>query len=64
MQSDTMYANIPITNGWMRCPRCRKKIARVLPSSSGRDIVLHCRHCRIDWVADIKQPVPKRPDTK
>lgn len=65
MQSTEKHAILTSTNGWIRCPKCRKKIARVLPTSSGHDVVIPCYKCGIDWITPINaKPVPKRPDSK
>ena len=65
LQSQVRHAILTSTNGWIRCPRCRKKIARVMPISSGIDVVVTCSKCGIDWITPINQnPVPQRPDSK
>lgn len=59
MTFEEKRVNIPIDgSGWMRCPRCRKRIFKPLPDTSGKNIPVPCHGCRVSWITEIKQPEP------
>lgn len=42
-----------ITDGWLKCPVCHKKVMRLLPTTEAKDLIVYCRRCRRESVLDI-----------
>ena len=52
---DIIIAN----NGWLLCPYCRRKLLRVLPDTTARNLPVYCRKCSHESVVNISQvPAP------
>lgn len=41
-------------DGWIKCPRCAKKIFKPLTDTEGKNIPVVCYDCKITWVITIK----------
>ena len=46
---------LKIESGWMLCPRCRKKIFKPLPDTSGQNLPIYCDNCKITWITSIRK---------
>lgn len=46
---------------WLMCPACGKqKLARVMPSTEVKDLVLHCKRCGQESIVNISfEPEPR-----
>lgn len=45
---------VPVSDGMILCPNCRrKKLLRLLRSSRGEHILLHCNRCGLDSIVNI-----------
>lgn len=56
MQNETKYGKIlTVKDGWLECPNCHrnKRMMRVLPNTSGRNLVVFCRDCKTEHIVDI-----------
>lgn len=54
--------NLPKESGWLRCPRCRKKIQPIRQDTEAKQLLVPCYKCKINWLTSIQKPAPKRPD--
>ena len=36
-------------NGWYTCPRCGKKLMKILPESVVYGTPVYCRACKLEW---------------
>lgn len=59
MTFEEKRVRLPIsTDGWIRCPRCRKKIFHPNADTFGRNIPIPCFACKISWVTPIESREP------
>ena len=47
---------LTVKNEHAVCPKCRKRMSpRILPTTTGTDVVLYCRACKTELIVDIEQ---------
>ena len=46
---------LQVRNGWLMCPRCgRGQVMKILPSTTGTNVVVYCKVCRTETVVNIE----------
>ena len=61
LRREQSCGKIKTNQGWLMCPVCGKmKLARVLPTTSVKDLALYCKHCGKESVVNIlPEPEPR-----
>lgn len=46
---------LPVENGWITCPRCRRnhRLLRITDDTEAHDLRVWCRSCRREIILDI-----------
>lgn len=44
---------------WLTCPKCGKRLLKVLPDTSARNLLLFCRKCKAENIVNI----PTQPES-
>lgn len=42
-----------VVNGWYTCPRCHKRLMRILPETVLYGVPVYCRPCKKEWMPTI-----------
>ena len=46
---------LQVRNGWLMCPQCgRGQVMKILPSTTGTNVVVYCKVCRTETVVNIE----------
>jgi len=54
LQVETKSAKVYVRDGFIVCPVCQAKLRRLLPTTSGRDLVEYCHKCKIEFIVNIE----------
>lgn len=47
---------LTVEHGWIKCPYCSsRRLLRLLPETSARNLAVYCRHCRHEVVLNIEE---------
>lgn len=53
MNKTENHGTIGTNDVWFRCPYCGRKIIRLLPDTRAVNLVLYCRLCKQEIIANI-----------
>ena len=57
MQNHERCDNIPVTNGWITCPVCRRnhRLLRIDDDTEAIGLPVYCRTCRTEIILTIEK---------
>lgn len=59
LQTTTQTTNLPVKDGWLFCPCCRKKkLLRLEEKTMVFGLPVYCPRCRQETIINIKAPEP------
>lgn len=55
MKNDGAGGMIPVDQGWITCPACRRnhRLLRISPDTEARNLRVYCRTCKMEIILDI-----------
>lgn len=55
LQNQKETGKLVVKDGWLLCPACRRrKILRVRPDTTARNLTIYCRACHAETIVDIE----------
>lgn len=55
MQKRAETVKLVVKDGWLLCPACRRrKVLRVRPDTTARNLTVYCRACHAETIVDIE----------
>ena len=48
---------LPVENGWLICPRCRRnrRVMKITPKTFGLNVAAFCKDCKWEGLIDIQE---------
>lgn len=57
MQNVDRHDKLPVTNGWITCPNCRRnhRLLRIDDETEAQCLPVYCRTCRTEIILNIER---------
>lgn len=51
------YGKIPVKDGWIACPRCKRnrRLHKIEPDTTARNLPVFCRDCKTEFLIDVEK---------
>lgn len=61
MQSQAKHGKLIMKDGWLMCPVCgKKKVLRLMPETTAKDLPVYCPRCGQESIVTIDQRLSQR----